>query len=161
MEIKKRRTGLWVFLTALLALLLALAAWLATGPRSLTPGWFRYGFYPLTDATPSFGQPVESAMAGDGIITDRNAATKNAITYTYNGQEEAVHWRVFHIGQIVKWLETNTISVWAVCAALTAITVLLWGTARRRRIRRMQEVMKKNFQTYGARFEQEDEGVEY
>jgi hypothetical protein len=160
MELKKRHTGLYIVLTVLLTLLLSLVCWLATGPRSLTPHWFRYGFYPLESQQIKASVAIQR-MAGDGIITDRNADTKNTVTYTYNSRTEAVLWRVYSAGLVVEWLEANALSVWTVCAALALVVVLLWSTAPRRRTRRMQAAMKKTFQTCGAHFEQEDESIEY
>ena len=158
METRKRHTALWIVLTVLLGLALAKLCWLATGPESLTPGFFRYGYYPLENV------PASSAgyLPGDGIITDRNAPVgENSVVYRYAGRDEVVIWRVFHVGSIVRFLHANALSVWALCAAAAVVCAILWITAPRRRVRRMQEQIRKTFAACGAKYDREDENIDY
>lgn len=161
MEIKKPHTGLWIFLTVLLGILLALVCFLAAGPRSLTPSFIRYGFYPLPAVPSPSDSPAIQRLAGDGIITDRKAPTENAVTYSCNGRTETAIMRVSNIGLIVEWLSANAMPVWGICAASALVVLLLWATAPRRRIRRIQKHMKQTFDACGAQFEKEDQTVEY
>lgn len=163
METNRRHTGLWVTLTVLLAIALALLCWLAAGPQALTPASFRWGFYPLPAAAPYSSDRLTAVqMAGDGIITDRNAPVlADSVVYRYRGEDEVVLWRIRGLGRLVDFLSANSLSVWALCAAAAAVCAILWLTAPRRRVRRMQEQMKKTFAACGAKYDREDENEDY
>ena len=77
------------------------------------------------------------------------------------GEDEVVLWRIRGLGRLVDFLSANSLSVWALCAAAAAVCVILWLTAPRRRVRRMQEQMKKAFAACGAKYDREDENEDY
>ena len=161
MELKKTHTGLWVTLTVLLALALALLCFLAAGPKSLTPDFFRYGLYPLS-SVPALSSGLEARFGGDAILTDRNAPVgAGSVVYRHNGRDEVVRYQIFRVGRVIEFLSANALWVWGLSGAAAALCAVLWATAPRRRVKRLQAQMKKTFAACGARFEQEDEGVEY
>ena len=105
---------------------------------------------------------AQTVEASRGIITDRNAPVlADSVVYRYRGEDEVVLWRIRGLGRLVDFLSANSLSVWALCAAAAAVCVILWLTAPRRRVRRMQEQMKKTFAACGAKYDREDENEDY
>lgn len=188
MEERKRLGPLGVIGLALLMLVLAAACFLSAGLSDLSLGLGPWGVYTTDHRSLYLVSAYEQTDTGDVLITDRRAAPVDGslVTYQMDGQRtvdlyddllgspvlareegaqatppETVIYILRDGGVVLRWLHQWRWGIWGITAGLLVVLMVGKATANVRWRRRQQKLMKKNFQTYGAKYAQEDEDMDY
>ncbi len=186
MEERKHLGPLGAIGLLLLTLVLALACFLSAGLPDLSLGLGPWGLYTTDGGSLYLSSAYLQTDTGDLLITDRRQLPADGalVTYLLEGRRTVDQYDtllgrpvlavegsftqpepVVHIlreaGTVLRLLYQWRWCVWGFTAGL--FTVLLAGklTANARWKKRQQKLMLKNFRTYGEKYDQEEEDLDY
>lgn len=185
MEERKKLGALGAIGLVLLFVVLLLACWLSAGLPDLTAGLGPWGVYAPDSGSLYLTEAYLETDLSDLLITDRRAAPKDGQLVTYRmddrrvvdkyddllgrpvlaGEAQVKAEPVVHILRDVqpylRLMNRFRWYLWGFTAGLAAMLIVLRVTANARWKKRQQKLMMKNFKTYGEKYAQEDEELDY
>ncbi len=186
MEERKHLGPFGVIGLILLALVLAAACFLAAGLPDLSLGMGPWGLYTTDSDSLYLAAAYLKTDTRDLLICDRRQAPADGalVTYLLEGQRtvdlydtllgrpvlavegsvtapEQVTYILHDGGLVLKLLHQWRWCVWGFTAGLFTVLLVNKLTYNARWKKRQQKLMLKNFQTFGAKYDQEEEGLDY
>ncbi len=186
MEERKHLGPFGVIGLILLALLLALACFLSAGLPDLSLGVGPWGIYTTNSESLYLAAAYLEADTRDLLITDRRQMPADGALVTYLLDDrrtvdlydnllgrpvlaaessfttpEPVTYILHDGGLVLKFLNQWRWCIWGFTAGLCTVLVVRKLTADARWRKRQQKLMLKNFQTFGEKYEQEEEDLDY
>lgn len=175
------RLGLAVALLAL-----AVVCYLSAGLPDYSLGLGPWGLYTTDGESQYLAAAYLQTDTRDLLITDRNAAPADGalVIYELEGRRtvdlyddllgrpvlaaegsftapEQVTYILREGGTLLSFLHQWRWIIWSVTAGLCLLLLALRLTANARWRRRQQKLMRKSFQLYGEKYDQEEEDLEY
>ena len=185
MEERKKLGALGVVGLVLLFVVLLLVCWLSAGLSDLTAGLGPWGVYAPDGGSLYLTEAYLETDLSDLLITDRRAAPKDGQLVTYYMDDrrvvdkyddllgrpvlageaqvkaEPVIYILRNARPLLSFLHFWRWAVWGFTVGLALVLALLRVTAASRWEKRQQKLMLKNFKTYGEKYAQEDEELDY
>ena len=171
---------------ALLILVLAAACYLSAGLKDLSLGMGPWGLYTTDGDSLYLAAAYLETDTRDLLITSRNGipADGGLVTYEQDGcrtvdlyddllgrpvlagedsriQPEPVLYILHDGGVALQYLHQWRWCIWGVTAVMVLALLVLKLTANARWRKRQQKLMRKNFQLYGEKYDQEEEDLDY
>ena len=185
MEERKKMGPLGVVGLILLALLLALGCYLSAGVDDLTMGHGPWGVYTTDSGSVYLSSAYLETDTRDVLITRRDSAPADGmlVTYLLDGiryvdlyddllgrpvmaeeatvSPEPVIGILRDGGAVIHALHAVRFWLWGLTGGLLVLMIALKLTSNARWRRRQQKLMRQNFQTYGEKYQQEDQDMDY
>ncbi len=186
MEERKHLGPVGIIGLVLLALVLALACFLSAGLPDLSLGLGPWGLYTTDGDSLYLAAAYLQTDTRDLLICDRRQTPADGalVTYELNGQRTVDHYDtllgrpvlavegsftapepvtyILHDGGLaLKILHQWRWCVWGFTAGLFVVLLVRKLTANARWRRRQQKLMLKNFRTFGEKYDQEEEDLDY
>lgn len=186
MEERKKPGALSRAGLVLLLLALAVTCYLSVGLPDLSLGLGRWGLYTTDSESQYLAAAYLQTDTRDLLITDRSWTPEDGalVLYTLEGRRTVDLYddllgrpvlaaegsfttpeQVTHIlregGTLLSFLHQWRWIVWGATGALVLLLLVLRLTANIRWRRRQQRLMRKSFQLYGEKYDQEEEELEY
>lgn len=186
MEERKRLGPFGVILLILLALALAITCFLSAGLPDLSMGLGSFGLYTTDGDSLYLAAAYLQTDTRDLLITDRRQAPADGalVTYLLDGRRtvdlyddllgrpvlagegtaadiEPVSYILHEGGVVLGFLHQWRWCIWGFTGGLFAVLLVLKLTANARWKKRQQRLMLRNFETFGEKYAQEEEGLDY